>query len=150
MGTQQFTVKKIKYDKEWNLPSTKKWMENSWNELTRLCENTSTDYQRYFAEDFARLEQQIATYVFGITSEYAERALKMNNLLKVFGDPERRFAANARKKMEEVAGGTTIDVQVVPIYALLEDNIGKNDARSSQIYASQKEEANVRRKTKEV
>ncbi|KAL6723218.1 hypothetical protein Aduo_018247 [Ancylostoma duodenale] len=134
MGTQQFTVKKIKYDKEWKYASTRKWMESSWNELTRLGENTSTDYQRYLPEDFARLEQQIATYVFGVTSEYAERALAMNNLLKVFGDPERRFAANARKKMEEVAGGTTIDVQVVPIYALLEDNIGKDNAPSSQIY----------------
>ncbi|KAL6723216.1 hypothetical protein Aduo_018246 [Ancylostoma duodenale] len=128
-----FHIKKTKYNVEWNYDTTLKWMEKCWNELTRVCENTSADYQRYGPEDFPQLEQQISTCVFGITSEYAERALKMDSLLKAFGDRERRFAANLRRRMEEVAGGNTIDVQVVPIYALLEERIGQIDAPTAQI-----------------
>ncbi|EYB88818.1 hypothetical protein Y032_0241g3387 [Ancylostoma ceylanicum] len=128
-----FHVKKTKYDAEWNYDSTLKWMKRSWNELKRLCENTSVDYQRYGPPDYPYLEQQISVCVFGVTSDYAERALKMDNLLNAFGDRERRFAASVRKRLEEVAGGNCIDVQMVPIYVLPEERIGQIDAPSARI-----------------
>ncbi|WKY10337.1 hypothetical protein Q1695_002579 [Nippostrongylus brasiliensis] len=133
MGEVNFTVHKIKYDKEWDYPSTRKWMEKAWNEVRRQCEAATRDYQRFDENEFTLLEEFISSYVFEMNSEIAERALKFNNILKAFGDPERRFAVLLRKKLEEAGGSKTVDVQVVPVLALMDDKIGKEDASSSQI-----------------
>ncbi|WKY10343.1 hypothetical protein Q1695_002583 [Nippostrongylus brasiliensis] len=133
MGEVLFTKHKIKYDKEWDYPSTRRWMEKAWNEVRRQCEAATRDYQRFNEDEFGRLEEFVSFYAFGMNSEFAERALKFNNILKAFGDPERRFAVLLRKKLEEAGGSKTIDVQVIPVLTLMDEKIGVEDAPSSQI-----------------
>ncbi|EYC24679.1 hypothetical protein Y032_0013g2048 [Ancylostoma ceylanicum] len=132
MRVRSFKVNKIKYDKEWEYESTEKWMNESWDELTAFCENTLVDYQRYSVEDSTYLEEQIATFVFGITAERVVRALRNNNLLRAYDNPERRFVTEARRKMLEIAGGQVVDMQVVPIYLLHIEDEDEEKTPSSQ------------------